>query len=373
MRYKILLANIALLVISLISAIAFGEIVVRILYKDVTTLFPRYHTDYHYGRYTIRGIRSNAEFWHTSPDGSWKFVTNSKGFRNTKEFAYEKPAGTMRVLSLGDSHTQGYEVRQDFTFSAILERYLTAHKISAEVINTGVSGFGNAEQLVLLENEGYKYHPDVVVLAFYANDFEDNIKSDLFGLTDGNQLVEKKFEHIPGVNIQNLIYSLPAVKWLSENSYLYSTLFNTTWVYFKKRLKEHAVQQTSGSRKPLAESDGDLEFAIPTSANHSDYETSLAAALIERMQQFCAKKGIRFMVVDIPNRLANHRFASSLSSVLREKLDAANIEYISSETYLQDFDGIAEIHVPHGSRHISEFTHTLVGAEIGRRILTESQ
>ena len=29
------------------------------------------------------------------------------------------------------------------------------------------------------------------------------------------------------------IYSIPSVKWLSENSYFYSLLFNNTWNYFK--------------------------------------------------------------------------------------------------------------------------------------------
>lgn len=90
----------ALTVFALACTFAFGEIVLRLLYKNETVLFPRYHTDFRYGRYIIRGIRPNAEFWHTSVEGSWKFVTNSKGFRNTKDFNYAKPANTVRVLSL---------------------------------------------------------------------------------------------------------------------------------------------------------------------------------------------------------------------------------------------------------------------------------
>ena len=137
---KKVLANAALAGFSLALALALGEIAVRLLFKDATVLFPRYHKDYHYGKYTIRGIRPNAEFRHTSVDGSWTFVTNARGFRNTREFAYAKPAGTLRVLSLGDSHTQGYEVRQEFTFSAVAERVLRGRNVDAEVINAGVSG-----------------------------------------------------------------------------------------------------------------------------------------------------------------------------------------------------------------------------------------
>lgn len=357
------------MIVALTFAFVVGEIMVRLLYKDVTVLYPRYHTDYQYGRYTIRGIRPNADFWHSSIDGSWEFITNSKGFRNTNEFAYQKPVNTFRVLSLGDSHTQGHEVRQGSTFSAILERFLNQHKSNAEVINTGVSGFGNEEELVLLENEGFKYHPDVVVLAFYANDYEDNVKSGLFDLDSQNQLIEKKYEHIPGVRIQNFIYRIPFVQWLSENSYFYSLLFNNTWSYFKYKFAEQAVEQESVVDKSTTVVSNTFEFAVPTSVRFSEYQTELAAALIERMQRFCIKNGIRFIVADIPMMPSRYHFTSSLSSALRTKLDNAHIEYIASETLLQKYSGAAEMHVPHGYNHISEFTHTLIGMEIGQRLL----
>jgi len=370
MQLKKALSNIALLLFSLVIALAMGEIVVRLLYKEQTVLFPRYHTDYQYGQYTIRGTRPKAEFWHTSVDGTWQFVTNSKGFRNTKEFSYNKPANTLRVLSLGDSHTQGHEVRQDSTFSAVLERMLNQHKRTAEVINTGTSGFSNAEALVLLENEGFKYNPDVVVLAFFANDFEDNMKSGLFGLDSKIRLVEKKYENIPGVHIQNLIYSIPLIQWLSENSYFYSLFFNSTWKYFKLKFAEQAAIESNANSRIRTAGTGGFEFAVSTSATYSDYQIDLAAALLKRMQRFCTGKGIRFIVVDIPMMPSLYHFTSSMPPALRAKLDMAHIDYIASESFLQKFDGVAEMHVPHGYNHISEFTHILIAEELGRMILS---
>jgi hypothetical protein len=85
---KRILASVALTIFALAFSFAICEFVVRLLYKNETILFPRYHTDHRYGPYTLRGIRPNAQFWHTSIDGSWRFVTNSKGFRNEKEFTY---------------------------------------------------------------------------------------------------------------------------------------------------------------------------------------------------------------------------------------------------------------------------------------------
>ncbi|HEV3007502.1 MAG TPA: GDSL-type esterase/lipase family protein [Burkholderiales bacterium] len=344
-------ASAALAVASTLVALAAGELVVRALYKDQTVMFPRYHTDYRYGRYTLRGVRPNAEFRHSSVDGTWTFVTNSRGFRNTREFAYAKPADVLRVLSLGDSHTQGHEARQEATFSAVLERYLEKRSVHAEVLNAGVSGFSTAEALAFLENEGYKYQPDVVVLGFYANDFEDNVKTGLFALEAG-RLVERKFEHLPGVRIQNAIYAIPGAQWLSENSYLYSLAFNGLWMHFKSALAGRGRAE--------------FEFAVATKGRHSDKEVALAVALLERMRDFCERRGIRLIVVDIPR--PNRHATPSLSPGV-----VPGIELVASGELLREFEGAAELHVAHGNRHISELTHALIGIELGRRIFAPVQ
>jgi hypothetical protein len=340
--------NFLLLAVSSLIALAAGEMAVRVLLKDQTVMFPRYHTGYQYGRYAIRGIRPNAEFRHSSIDGSWKFVTNSRGLRDRREFEYAKPAGTLRVLSLGDSHTQGYEVRQEATFSAVLERYLAQRGMPAEVLNAGVSGFSTAEALVFLENEGYKYQPDVVVLGFAPNDFEDNLKAGLFAL-EGDRLVERKYRHLPGVRIQDLIYAVPGVQWLGENSYLYSLAFNGLWTRFRAALSARAA--------------GQLEYAVATKSSHSESEVALAAALVERMRYFCESRGIRFIVVDIPGAHEDRRVAPS---PLPDRL--TKVELADSREVLGEFDGAAELHLAHGHHHISELTHALIGIDLGRRI-----
>ena len=43
------------------------------------------------------------------------------------------------------------------------------------MINAGVGGWGNDQELLWLRNEGYKYHPDLIILALYPrNDFMNN-------------------------------------------------------------------------------------------------------------------------------------------------------------------------------------------------------
>ena len=349
--------NIAIFIATFLVLFLVAEIIVRAMYKESTVLFPRYHTDVQYNDFTLRAMRPNSEFWHTSKDGSWKFIINSKGLRADQEYSYNKADDTVRVLVLGDSHAQGYEVRQEYTFSAIIEKYLHQKDIQVETINAGISGFGTSEELIYLENEGIKYAPDVVVLGFYANDYENNIRADFFKLDDDSHLSINKKEYIPGVRIQNIIYELPFITFLSENSYFYSILFNATWNSFKTQLAKDAADQVT-------------EYAIAMQEDVSDYQTTLTAALIQRMYKFCSDNNIKLIILDIPRAKTDgsKSFKSSVTSELLPHVTNNSDAYLSSEELLGDYSGAAEIHVPNGHNHISEFTHTIYGVAAGKQI-----
>ncbi len=104
-------------------------------------------------------------------DAAGELSSNSKGIRGTKEHAYEKSPGKLRILTFGDSFTFGDEVSDDQTYPAILEKMVP----SAEVINFGVHGYGHDQMLIYLKEEGVKYHPDIVVLGFVDEDVYRNL------------------------------------------------------------------------------------------------------------------------------------------------------------------------------------------------------
>jgi len=343
----------ALVCASVGGGLVIGEIAVRGLFGDRIVLFPRYHTDAAYGEFGIRTIRPNSTFWHSSVDGQWRFVTNAAGFRDERDFSYEKSRDTIRIVSLGDSHTQGFEVAQGATYSAILEQELDRTGIESDVINTGVSGFGTAEQLVLLENEMFKYDPDIVVLGFYANDFKDNVKSGLFAIEDG-RLELVKTSHLPGVRIQNLIYQFDIVRWLSENSYLYSWAFNATWDLAKNLLLTRRRAELT------------REYAILTE-KVAEYERELTAALLQRMYQFCRRHDIGFVVVDIPQPSTDGRLRTSLPPAIRDAVRKSSDAVLFAE---EIFDGHppGALHVPNGHRHISERAHGVLASELARAV-----
>ncbi len=107
---------------------------------------------------------------------------NSKGLRD-REYPYEKPAGTRRILVLGDSMTWGLGVGDDELFTEVLEKRLETEQPRWEVINAAVSGYGTDQEFLFLRQEGFKYQPDIVMVLFYlVNDREDNVSTIRYGL-----------------------------------------------------------------------------------------------------------------------------------------------------------------------------------------------
>ena len=91
---------------------------------------------------------------------------NSQGTRGP-EFQMEKPANTIRILSLGDSRTFGWGLSDAETYSRRLEQSLqncVGPGKKVEVINAGVNAWSYSQMLVYFRDFGLRYQPDFVIL-----------------------------------------------------------------------------------------------------------------------------------------------------------------------------------------------------------------
>jgi hypothetical protein len=120
--------------------------------------------------------------WSHKPNSEGLFVKlgfqtpiriNSRGLRE-REIPYEKAPGTIRVLVIGDSNVAGFEVAEDETFSRVTESVLRERGYAIEFVNAGHRGYGTDQSLLLLMDEGLKYHPDLVLYFWSDNDVDDN-------------------------------------------------------------------------------------------------------------------------------------------------------------------------------------------------------
>jgi len=101
---------------------------------------------------------------------------NSQGYRDV-EHSFEKPAGTIRIIIIGDSVAEGRDVAPDSTFGRVLERILNDRNDGHhyEVILLARAGYSTSQELVLLEEEAPRYDPDWILWSYCMNDPADPV------------------------------------------------------------------------------------------------------------------------------------------------------------------------------------------------------
>ena len=103
------------------------------------------------------------------------YAHNSLGFRDT-EHALAKPAGSFRIVALGDSFTYGAAVPFAQTYLAQLETMLNdrgALHPSVEIVKLGIVRYFPEPERLVLEHYGLQYSPDLILVGFVPNDIID--------------------------------------------------------------------------------------------------------------------------------------------------------------------------------------------------------
>ena len=101
---------------------------------------------------------------------------NSDSLNEPRDYMVEKPADTIRIITLGDSFTFGAYVKTEENWTERLEKKLTETPIckdkKVEVINLGVGGYDIQYAVERLKLRGLKYEPDLVIWFLKDDDFE---------------------------------------------------------------------------------------------------------------------------------------------------------------------------------------------------------
>jgi lysophospholipase L1-like esterase len=99
--------------------------------------------------------------------------TNAGGFMQREDVAPEKKPDSLRILTIGESTTQGHHVDQNYpsVLRQLLQRN-SGYPGGIEVINSGVAGWISDQWALEAELRLSAYRPDIVI--FYAgwNDFQ---------------------------------------------------------------------------------------------------------------------------------------------------------------------------------------------------------
>lgn len=238
----------ALVLTGIAAALILFEIIVRTFFEE--PIMPRYVMDTGFG---VRAHQPNITTRHFMP-GDYDIIisTNSTGMRGARDYNIDKPDRVYRIALIGDSFVFGHGVNDDEVVSAVLEASLnetvTGNPKKYEVLNFGVSGFGQAEELITYRHRVRHYDPDMVVLFYFNNDFGNNAVSNLFEVDGSGELVRKNNEYLPGVHASEVLYGIAPIRWLFENSQGWNLIRNRLSALVQKTyLKKQGLKSYSDS------------------------------------------------------------------------------------------------------------------------------
>ena len=154
----------------------------------------------------ILGFELKANYRNQAPDFIRTYErTNSHGQRD-RERQLEKPGGVRRILLLGDSVVEGYGLPEPNIISTRLEKLFTEGDV--EVLNFGVSAYCTRAEVELLEVKGLRFDPDVVVIVFVENDF-DNFNREAFPL----EAAVERPAIVEGLFLRSQLFRVACLRW----------------------------------------------------------------------------------------------------------------------------------------------------------------
>lgn len=280
---------------------------------------------------------------HAHEDYKLNFVINSDGLRDY-DYSIQKPKGTYRIITLGDSETFPDEIQLYEQFGKLLEKKLNnSTEINKfEVINFGVSGYDTNQSILFFKRKGLKYNPDLVIYFFNPNDILDCSEGGYYlfnGLRVSKEFIKKPI-------IIKFIYTF-----LYKHCYVCRELYRTV-----KSLKN---MELFSNKKVLQKID-DIE------KNLRIYES-----LIFSFKKFLEYNNITFIILDYPLSafdLQNKTISYKINQ--KNKLIASkyNILYIDP-TYQFIKNGDYEKFKFNSNGHINVLGHKLLSEILFKKLI----
>lgn len=104
-----------------------------------------------------------------SPEFSYTYQVNSLGFTGG-EWPQQPDSNTYRIITLGDSFTEGIGAPSDSAYPALLQNLLTENGLKVRVLNAGASGSDPVFGYKNLHDRLLRYKPDLVIQTISEND-----------------------------------------------------------------------------------------------------------------------------------------------------------------------------------------------------------
>jgi hypothetical protein len=272
-------------------------------------------------------------------------IINSKGLRD-REFPYEKPDWTRRILSLGDSFAAGYGVQAEETYAKVLEKRLRERFTGGtawEVLNAAVGSTGTAQQLAYYVREGWKYSPDIVLVGFFiSNDFYDNKVSGPYSLK-GGQLVKQRVLSTGPRRLQRITHWIPGYAFLSSRSHLLNLIK-------MEASRRHWRNRAAGMTRADKQGEQDDLYEMTWS-------------LLRALRDACSERGSQLVVMIIPAPIGSPAKQNAWEAELASFLEGEGIPCLNLGPAYRAASRQDVLNFPH-DRHWNAQGHAFAADEL---------
>lgn len=233
--------NITLLLLFIMIAFIMAELILRIS-GVATTYFEKNYSGRYSSLYEAKNMNriyvheKGKTSYYSHLEFNFKRTTNSLGLCD-KEHPVIKGINEYRIISLGDSYTEGMGVHSDSTWLKFLERNISHCAAKLSFMNAGVSGSDPLYEYVLLKERLLVYQPDLVIVNINSTDIGDIV------IRGGWE----RFRKDGSVKYKNP----PSWEWLYSNSHIFRLLVHKLLGYNSFLLKNNEYTAQSEHAKEL--------------------------------------------------------------------------------------------------------------------------
>lgn len=308
--------------------------------------------------------------------------TNSLGFRG-EEIAVQKTAGVFRIVTVGDSLTDGYFVDNDATWQYFLQGMLQKKSASkVEVINCAHGGGSIDWELYLLKRHGLPLTPDMVILTFSTNDIADILNVPLSQLYRAQDSVAT-----PSISLSITRFLL--TKTATGEAVVDGYLRVRSPTYRESRQRESLLSVNGADRYNIAggmdfqantekfmlqmrDTDGILlndSFSAETKEALKNYQVLLSA-----VKAACQKNNARLLFVFVPaySQIYNANSPQLINATMRRMCGDLKIDFLDLTPGFRDAGYKEPLHLAPVDYHLNPYGNRVFAAIVERYIFNNS-
>lgn len=308
-RWRNVAGNLALLLASVLVILGTAEILARVDYARRRGKEQRERTLYTDSDPLLGWrMRPGARVQYQRTEYSIEVTINSLGLRD-KERAPLPPAGTLRLLALGDSFTEAHTVELPESVTQIMERSLSAPACPVEVVNAGVGGYSTDQEYLYYRERGSRLGARIVVVFFYYNDVIHNARANYASFPKPLLAETEK-----GLVVSNLPLRQVRLRGPTGETRRRFGGRSAAWAWMKERLlagapRAYQALARLGLWSPIAgENEVPVEMKVyrrgpPPVIQEAWHMTDVILAALARETE---ARGARLLVVYVPSRMEVH-------------------------------------------------------------------